>query len=57
MGHLHLGFDEPAIAAVFAEAELTMERYVLLRPDPEAMGPGLFAATGESVGRTGSQAC
>jgi SAM-dependent methyltransferase/predicted transcriptional regulator len=45
MGHLHLGFDESAMRILMQAAGIKMQRYVLLRPDPEAMGPGLFAAT------------
>ena len=45
MGHLHLGFDESAMRLLMQAAGIEMQRYVLLRPDPEAMGPGLFAAT------------
>ncbi|HJO15606.1 MAG TPA: methyltransferase domain-containing protein [Phycisphaerales bacterium] len=45
MGHLHLGFDEPTIARWGKASSLSSVHYSLLAPDPEAQGPGLFAAT------------
>jgi len=44
MGHKHLGFDRQAVAAWAAAAGLEEPRYVRLRPDPRAKGPGLFVA-------------
>ena len=44
MGHLHLGFDRSLIESWIAAAGLCSERFTLLRPDPRAHGPGLFAA-------------
>jgi SAM-dependent methyltransferase len=45
MGHLHLGFDRETIAAAAATARLRLARFQLLDADPDAQGPGLFAAT------------
>lgn len=44
MGHRHLGFTEEQ-ARAWADAGLVNERYVRLRPDTAARGPGLFVAT------------
>jgi ArsR family transcriptional regulator len=44
MGHLHLGFDQSLVESWFATAGLRTEHFTMLRPDPEAQGPGLFAA-------------
>jgi ArsR family transcriptional regulator len=44
MGHTWLGFSEEQICAWLEEAGFTMNRVVALAPDPEAKGPGLFAA-------------
>jgi SAM-dependent methyltransferase len=44
MGHQHLGFDRQTVAAWAAAAGLEEPRYVRLRPDPGAKGPGLFVA-------------
>jgi ArsR family transcriptional regulator len=45
MGHLHLGFSEGTMLDLFREAGLTEGRVWELPSDPEARGPGLFAAT------------
>lgn len=45
MGHLWLGFSEEQVAGWMTSAGLTGFRYVRLPADPEAKGPGLFAAT------------
>lgn len=50
MGHLHLGFDQPLVESWLQEAGLQLDRWTLLRPDPDAQGPGLFA----TVARSGS---
>jgi ArsR family transcriptional regulator len=44
MGHLWLGFDEPQLDGWFQDVGLTRPRIVPLPPDPQAKGPGLFAA-------------
>lgn len=46
MGHLHLGFDTDDVRIWMHQAGLTDTRALPLRPDPDAIGPGLFAATG-----------
>ena len=45
MGHKHLGFSEGDVRRWANAADLTLERYIPLRPDTIARGPGLFAAT------------
>ncbi|MDP7030065.1 MAG: metalloregulator ArsR/SmtB family transcription factor [Phycisphaerales bacterium] len=45
MGHVHLGFTRDEIAAWCDQAGVTLQRFEVLRPDPDAKGPGLFAAT------------
>lgn len=45
MGHQHLGFDRETIASAADSAGLELARFQLLDADPEAQGPGLFAAT------------
>lgn len=47
MGHLHLGFDAKNVQSWTTGAKLEETRITLLRPDPEAQGPGLFAATAQ----------
>jgi len=44
MGHQHLGFTGPALAALAADAGLTPRSWRVLPPDPAAQGPGLFVA-------------
>ena len=44
MGHVHLGFEEQDVAAWAKSAGMTLARFRRLRPNPEARGPGLFAA-------------
>jgi ArsR family transcriptional regulator len=46
MGHRRLGFSEEAIARDLRGAGLTRVRVIPLAGDPEARGPGLFAALG-----------
>lgn len=46
MGHQHLGFSGETITALLEEAGFTQTRSSVLRPNAEAMGPALFAATG-----------
>jgi ubiquinone/menaquinone biosynthesis C-methylase UbiE/DNA-binding transcriptional ArsR family regulator len=45
MGHVWQGFDAEQLNAWAAEAGLERVRYRSLPPDPQAKGPGLFAAT------------
>lgn len=45
MGHLWLGFSAEALEGWMREMGLESFRYLHLPPDPEAKGPGLFAAT------------
>lgn len=54
MGHRHLGFDGPRIASLFTRAGLTTPRVTPLPSDPDAKGPGLFAAVGGKPAATGS---
>jgi len=44
MGHRHLGFSEDTLAALAADADLTLTAWRRLPADPEAQGPGLFVA-------------
>jgi ubiquinone/menaquinone biosynthesis C-methylase UbiE/DNA-binding transcriptional ArsR family regulator len=44
MGHLWLGFGEQQLAGWLDEAGFEQARLVPLSPDPQAKGPGLFAA-------------
>lgn len=46
MGHVWLGFESERIAAWLREAGLESPRVLPLAADPEAKGPGLFAASG-----------
>jgi ubiquinone/menaquinone biosynthesis C-methylase UbiE/DNA-binding transcriptional ArsR family regulator len=46
MGHRHLGFSKQAMGSLMAGAGLSMVSYQELPVDPEARGPGLFAALG-----------
>ena len=48
MGHVWLGFSEPQMAALLADAGLERARYVPLPIDPNARGPQLFVATARS---------
>lgn len=45
MGHVWLGFDEPALTAWLTPAGFTNLRYVPLPVEPHATGPALFSAT------------
>lgn len=45
MGHVWLGFSEARIAADLSAAGFEQLRFRPLRPEPDAKGPGLFAAT------------
>lgn len=45
MGHLHLGFSERTVQGLFQQAGLVDGRVWELPSDPDARGPGLFAAT------------
>lgn len=45
MGHVWLGFDEPALQAWLTPAGFTNLRYVALPIEPNATGPALFSAT------------
>jgi SAM-dependent methyltransferase len=49
MGHLWQGFDAEEARGWAEAAGLTSFRYVPLPPDPEAKGPGLFAATARKI--------
>ncbi len=44
MGHQHPGFSEATIAALGDAAGLSLQRFHVLPPDPDAQGPGLFVA-------------
>lgn len=44
MGHLHQGFDRATMSTLASDAGLSLTRYIELAPEPESMGPGLFAA-------------
>ncbi|MBU3684594.1 MAG: metalloregulator ArsR/SmtB family transcription factor [Phycisphaerales bacterium] len=44
MGHRHLGFSEEDLARHAQGSGLALRRFVRLRPDMAARGPGLFAA-------------
>ncbi|MDB4889114.1 MAG: hypothetical protein JWL61_969 [Gemmatimonadetes bacterium] len=44
MGHLWLGFSEQQLMGWFEDAGFDQTRIVPLSPDPQAKGPGLFAA-------------
>jgi len=44
MGHLWLGFSEQQLTGWLDDAGFTETRIVPLSPDPQAKGPGLFAA-------------
>lgn len=50
MGHVWLGFGEPAIASHLAEAGFTSVRNVRLPVDPAARGPALFASCARRAG-------
>jgi len=45
MGHKHLGFSEGDVRAWARRAGFTSPRYLPLRPDTSAKGPGLFVAS------------
>lgn len=45
MGHRHLGFAEDDVASWARASSLELVRFLRLRPDLEASGPPLFAAT------------
>ena len=45
MGHVWLGFDEAQVADWFGRAGFGSHRFHPLSPEPETMGPTLFAAT------------
>jgi ubiquinone/menaquinone biosynthesis C-methylase UbiE len=45
MGHVWLGFAPEQLGGWLAEAGLREHRHVLLPSDPEAKGPGMFAAS------------
>ena len=47
MEHVHLGFPPEAVTNWWSAAGLHEERLTLLRPDPAAQGPGLFAAVAQ----------
>jgi ArsR family transcriptional regulator len=44
MGHQHLGFSKEELEAYADAADLRLESYRVLPPDPKADGPGLFIA-------------
>jgi ArsR family transcriptional regulator len=44
MGHRHLGFSEEDLVRHAQGSGLSLRRFVRLRPDMAAKGPGLFAA-------------
>lgn len=50
MGHLWLGFDSSQITCWLEAAGFTDVRLIPLPPDPQAKGPGLFAATARRTG-------
>jgi ArsR family transcriptional regulator len=45
MGQKHLGFGPEEVRSWARSSGLEEIRYRLLRPDPAAKGPGLFAST------------
>lgn len=47
MGHAWLGFSEPMVRSLLAEAGFEGIRVVPLSTDPAARGPALFVATGD----------
>ena len=47
MGHVWLGFDETQLANWFERAGFVSHHFHAIRPEPEAVGPSLFAATAE----------
>lgn len=50
MGHKHLGFSQARIGSMFREAGFAEVSWTPLPPDPDARGPGLFAAAGRIEG-------
>lgn len=44
MGHLHLGFDRDSVDQWAHTARMHLTRWTVMRPDPQADGPSLFAA-------------
>jgi ArsR family transcriptional regulator len=44
MGHVHLGFAEENIAGYAKAGGMKLNEYRMLRPSPDAQGPGLFIA-------------
>ncbi|RME25015.1 MAG: methyltransferase domain-containing protein [Deltaproteobacteria bacterium] len=44
MGHQHPGFSRETIAALAESTGLSLRRWQVLPPDPDAQGPGLFVA-------------
>jgi ubiquinone/menaquinone biosynthesis C-methylase UbiE/DNA-binding transcriptional ArsR family regulator len=50
MGHMHLGFSERTIESLLHEAGFVDGRVWELPSDPDARGPGLFAATARLAG-------
>jgi ubiquinone/menaquinone biosynthesis C-methylase UbiE/DNA-binding transcriptional ArsR family regulator len=50
MGHLWQGFSEERMTGWLAGSGLERIRWIPLPADPEARGPGLFAASGRKVG-------
>lgn len=50
MGHRHLGFPPEAMREMFRRAGFEGARILPLPGDPDARGPGLFAAVGEAPG-------
>lgn len=51
MGHYWLGFSETKLAGELAAAGFVDARFVPLRPEAEARGPGLFACVGRKAER------
>ncbi len=44
MGHLHMGFGEPALREMAKAAGAELVRHRVLPPEPRTSGPGLFSA-------------
>lgn len=54
MGHRHLGFSESAMGEMFARAGFEHARVLPLPGEPQAKGPGLFAATARAPAAGGN---
>ncbi|MEX2672817.1 MAG: metalloregulator ArsR/SmtB family transcription factor [Phycisphaeraceae bacterium] len=50
MGHVWLGFEQEQLADWLSEADFTLRRFTPLPTEPDAKGPGLFAAVARKGG-------